>query len=93
MTTDSGKNDNDFAEHEKAVSPETVSACEPGCACGEPVSKGNTKLKVAVCLVVIVAIAGILVLKTTNMASTRSGGCGPGGCPPPVDGKAAVPCN
>lgn len=27
------------------------------------------------------------------VASTRGGGCGPGGCPPPSGGKAAIPCN
>ena len=32
-------------------------------------------------------------LMQAYVVSTRSGGCGPGGCPPPVDGKAAVPCN
>ena len=75
MTTEPSKNDNDPAEQEKTVSPETVSACGPGCACGKPVSKGNTKLKVAVCLVVIVAVAGILVFKTTNalQSSTLTG--------------------
>jgi hypothetical protein len=32
-------------------------------------------------------------LMQAYVASTRKGGCGPGGCPPPTDGKAAVPCN
>lgn len=32
-------------------------------------------------------------LMQAYVASTRRGGCGPGGCPPPAKGKAAVPCN
>ena len=66
MTTESNKNDDNSSEHEKAESPETASACGPGCDCGEPSSKGNTKLKIAICLVVVIAVAGILVFKTTN---------------------------
>jgi hypothetical protein len=72
MTTESSKNDNESAEQEKGASSETVSACGPGCACGEPASKGKTKLKIAVCLVAIVAVAGILVFKTTNALQSSS---------------------
>ncbi|BCS51901.1 hypothetical protein [Geobacter sp. SVR] len=32
-------------------------------------------------------------LMQAYVASTRGGGCGPSGCPPPGGGKAAVPCN
>lgn len=32
-------------------------------------------------------------LMQAYIASARTGGCGPGGCPPPGGGKAAVPCN
>ena len=32
-------------------------------------------------------------LMQAYVASTRGGGCGPKGCPPPADGKAAAPCN
>ena len=72
MTTEPSKNDNDSAEQKKAVSSETASACGSGCACGEPVSKNNTKLKIAVCLVVIVAVAGILIFKSTNALQSSS---------------------
>lgn len=72
MTTESNGNDNNPAEHEKATPPETASACASGCACGEPVGKGNTKIKIAICLVVIVAVAGILVFKTTNARQNPS---------------------
>jgi hypothetical protein len=39
MNVTSGFNENEYdsAEHEKVVSPETASACEPGCSCGHPV--------------------------------------------------------
>lgn len=72
MTTESSKNDKDSAEQVKPVSPEIASACGPGCACGEPAGKGNTKLKIAVCLVVVMAVAGILVFKTTNARQNPS---------------------
>lgn len=72
MTTESSKNDNKSADHEKAASPETASNCPTGCACGEPASKGNTKVKIAICLVVIVAVSGILVFKTTNARQNPS---------------------
>lgn len=78
MSAESSKNDNDSTDQEKAVSPETASACESGCSCGEPAGKGNNKIKIAICLVVMVAVAGILVFKTTNAKkdSTLSGSNG-----------------
>ena len=72
MTTETNENENDSAEHEKTVSPETASPCEPGCSCGEPTSKSNNKIKIAICLVVVVAVAGILVFKTTNAKQDSS---------------------
>jgi hypothetical protein len=66
MTTEAKKNDDKPSETGDAGSPGEFPSCEPGCGCEEPVSKGNTKLKIAICLVVVVAVAGILVFKTTN---------------------------
>jgi len=45
--------------------------CGPECGCGKPA--GNKKLKVAVCLAVIVAVCGILLYKTTNARPTATG--------------------
>jgi len=47
--------------------------CGPGCGCGEPDGKGNKKKNIAICLVVLVAIGGILLFKTTNAKQTTSG--------------------
>ena len=38
--------------------------CAPGCNCGKP--SGNKKLKVVVCLIVLLAICGIFVYKTKS---------------------------
>jgi hypothetical protein len=62
VTSDPIEKENDSTEHGKVTLPETASACAPSCACGIPDSKGDTKIKMAICLVVIVAVAGILVL-------------------------------
>lgn len=72
MTAESSKNNENSSEYEQAAAPETAPACGPGCACGEPVNKGYTKLKIAVCLAVIVAVAGILVYKTTSARQNPS---------------------
>jgi len=66
MTTEPSKNDKDSAAPDTSVSPETASVCGPHCACGDPTATGNNKIKIAICLLVIVAVAGILVFKTTN---------------------------
>lgn len=66
MTTEANGNDNESPELEIAAPPETVSACTPGCACEQSAGQDRTKIKVAICLVVIAAVAGILVFKTVN---------------------------
>lgn len=71
MTTEINEK-NDSAEHEKTVSPETASACDTGCSCDKPAGKSNNKIKIAICLVVVVAVAGILVFKTTNAKQDSS---------------------
>jgi hypothetical protein len=38
--------------------------CGPGCDCGKP--SGNKKAKVAICLIVLLAVCGILVYKATG---------------------------
>jgi hypothetical protein len=72
VTNEFNEKESDSAEHEKTAPQESASACEPGCACGEPTGKGNSKLKIAICLVVVVAVAGILVFKTTNARQNPS---------------------
>ena len=64
-------NDNKPAEAGDAMSSGNAPVCGPECGCGKPA--GNRKLKIAVCLVVIVAVCGILLYKTTNARSTASG--------------------
>lgn len=89
MATEFNEKDNISAATEKTVSPDTDAACASGCDCKESVGKGNTKLKIAVCLVVVVAVAGILVFKTTN-AKQDSSLSGPNGYSNPLAGKGTV---
>lgn len=72
MTTEANKNSDNRSDKDDAASTGSFPGCEPGCGCGEPTGKSSTKLKTAVCLVVIVAIAGILVFKTTNARQNTS---------------------
>ena len=89
MTTEPSKNDTESEAHDMSVSPETTAACEPGCSCGEPAGKGNNKIKIVLCLVVVVAVAGILVFKTTN-AKQDSSRAGSNGFSNPLAGNGAV---
>lgn len=66
MTTEANKIDDKPSETGEEGATVSFPACDPGCACREAVNKGNNKIKIAVCLVVIVAVAGILAYKTTN---------------------------
>jgi hypothetical protein len=66
MTTETNKDDNKLSESGDKATPEIAPECAPGCACEEPSGKGTSKIKVAVCLVVVVAIAGIILFKTTS---------------------------
>lgn len=66
MTTEKHESDDKFLESSDAGSTEISSSCEPGCACEKPVGKGTAKIKVAVCLIVFVAVGGILLFKTTS---------------------------
>lgn len=68
MTTESSHHEENSSEHETGVAPETAPSCGPECACGEPAPKGNSTVKIAVCLIVAVAVCGILIFK---LASTR----------------------
>ena len=45
-------------------------ACGPGCACGKPAGSG--KLKIAVSLTVLLAIAGIFVYKAVAKSDTAN---------------------
>lgn len=71
MTPD--ENDGGYKSQEAgdAVSPGNALVCGPGCDCGRPA--GNTRLKIAVCLVVIVGVCGILLYKTTNARQNAAG--------------------
>lgn len=65
MATDAIKNDEKTSENGDGESAEMLPDCGAGCDCGRPTGN-NTKIKIAVCLVVVVAVAGILVFKTTS---------------------------
>lgn len=91
MTTEANENDRNPSAYENPASQEAASACGPVCACGEPAGNGNTKLKIAVFLVVVVAVCGILLYKTTS-AKQNTCDTGTSGFSGPVGtkGKAAV---
>lgn len=88
VTNEANENSNGLSDKEDSTSPENTPGCSPGCACGKPPGRGNTAIKMAVCLLVAVAVGAILLYKTTGIggnASDRGGDCGPDcgpqGCP------------
>jgi hypothetical protein len=66
MTTEATNKENKPADTENAGSTGDSSGCGPGCRCEEPTGKVTTKLKIVVCLVVAVAVCGIILFKTTR---------------------------
>lgn len=66
MTTQTTDNENKPAETDDSGTQNVALECAPGCACEKPVGKGSSKIKVAVCLIVLVAVCGILLFKTTS---------------------------
>ena len=66
MTKEANNNDDNPSETGDAESTGKLPSCGPGCGCREPTGKGNTKIKIAICLVVVVAVVGILLFKTTS---------------------------
>ena len=54
------------SELEEPGSTGDFPSCGPGCDCKEPAGKSNAKIRIAVCLVVAMAICGILIFKTTS---------------------------
>jgi hypothetical protein len=73
MTTDANKNDDKPSETGDAESTGNFPGCGPECGCGEPADKGNSKIKIAICLVVVVAVCGILLFKTTSARQNAPG--------------------
>ena len=66
-------------------------ACGPGCDCGVPAV--NTKVKILICLVVVIAVCGILLFKTSSAKqntsdSTKSGFSNPSTATGPVTNSA-----
>jgi len=47
-------------------------SCGPGCGCGKPTGGNNSKLKIAVCLMVVLAVCGILIFKATSARQNPS---------------------
>jgi hypothetical protein len=58
--------DHKASETDDSGGQDVVPECMPGCACEKPVGKDTSKSKVVVCLIVLVAVGGILLFKTTN---------------------------
>ena len=80
MTTQTTDNENNPAETGYTEAPKAAPECAPGCACEKPNSKGSSKIKVAICLIVFVAVGSILLFKTTNARqnpATMTKGKGP----------------
>ena len=66
MTTETRENDTTPSEAGDTGSTGAFPDCGPGCDCGKPAGNGATKVKIAICLVVVVAVVGILLFKTTS---------------------------
>lgn len=66
MTTDANNNDNKTSETDDSETQNVATECAPGCACEKPFGKGTAKIKIAVCLIVLAAVGGILLYKTTS---------------------------
>lgn len=95
MTKEANGNSNKPPEPVDLKPPENTPGCGSDCDCNKPSGNGNRMIKIAVCLVVAVAVGAILLFKMgmvsggiteTNLmqayvASTRGGDCG-AGCGP-----------
>lgn len=92
MTTETNDSGNKPSEAGNASPPENAPCCAPGCGCGEPAGNGNKKLKIGVCIAVIVAVCGILLYKTTNarQPANCSGNAGFAGTAQATSSSAAV---
>lgn len=66
MTTQTTDNDSNHAETDDTEIQRAAPECAPGCACEKSAGRGAAKIKVAVCLIVLVAVGGILLFKTTS---------------------------
>ena len=66
MSTQTTDNESKPAETGDSGTQNVAPECAPGCVCEKPVGNGSSKIKVAVCLIVIVAVGGILLFKTTS---------------------------
>jgi len=73
MTTEASEKGNKPSEAGNALAPQNAPGCWPGCDCGKPAGDGNTKLKIVVFLVVVAAVCGILLFKTTSAKQNASG--------------------
>lgn len=76
MTTEENQN-HKRSGSEQELSAEPSSLCSAGCGCAPPADKGTTKFKIAICIVVVVAVCGILLYKTTSARQN----------PPPAGGN------
>lgn len=61
---------NDLPEKSKAV--EGTENCAPGCSCNCGTSSGSKKIKMAVCLIVLLAVAGIFIYKASHTKQSVS---------------------
>jgi hypothetical protein len=70
MTPVADENGTKPSDTDKAESTGNETGCGPGCNCGQPVDKSNSKLKMAFFGVLVVAVCGILIYKTTSAKQT-----------------------
>ena len=90
MTTERNENSHKPSGTVEPSPPADAPACEPDCCCGKPAGSGNKKIKIALCLAVIVAVSGILLIKTIN---ARQNAVAPGeSCCPAGVGAPSTPC-
>lgn len=72
MATEHKKDSKTSIQRVDVMSSANNSTCGPGCACGSPSGKNGKALKVAVFLVVVVAVAAILVFKTNGLTQNTT---------------------
>lgn len=90
MTTETNESGSKPSESGNAAPPENAPCCAPGCGCGEPGGNGSRKLKIAVCIAVVVAILGILLYK--QVAARRAAAPCVDNCCPSGTAAGAGPC-
>lgn len=72
MTTEANDKNTKSSETGEAGSTGELPVCGSGCSCGETTGQVSTKVKIAICLVVFVAVCGILIFKISSTRQNTS---------------------